>query len=249
MRAIIIAAGRGKRMEKLSADAPKCLLEVNGRSILRHQIDTLRSCGIDDIVVIKGYKKDLIDYPDVRYRVNDQYLDNNILHSLFFAEQDIEGDVLVTYGDILYKPEAVRKISDHPADISVVVDTDWLVRYRDRTAHPANEAENVVMGPEDELLEIGKILNDKKKANAEFIGMMKLSPAGTTLFKEEFHRLKGIFTGRAFQRAKIFSQAYLTDMLQQLLDSGQKICCVPIKGGWLELDTPEDYAFANKVFS
>lgn len=248
MKAIIIAAGRAKRMKHLSENLPKCLFLVNGKPVLRHQIDTLRSCGIKDIVVIKGYKSELINYPDVRYRLNSDYLNNNILNSLFYAQQDIEGDVLITYGDILFDPEVVNKLISSDSDIAVVVDINWKQRYQNRKAHPISEAENVVMGNNGKLLEIGKILNNKDAANGEFIGMMKVNSVGAEILKSEFSRLKKIFNKKPFKRAQVFEQAYLTDMLQELVDCGKQVNCVSVTDGWMELDTPEDYMQAAKVF-
>ena len=79
MKAIIIAAGLGSRLGNLTNDKPKCLLEVAGKSLLQHQIDTLKSCGITNISVIKGYKKEKINYPGLKYYINDDYQNNNIL--------------------------------------------------------------------------------------------------------------------------------------------------------------------------
>lgn len=249
MRAIIIAAGRGKRMKDLSDDLPKCLLEVNGDTILRHQIKALRSCGIDDIVVIKGYKSECIDYQDVRYRINNDYLNNNILSSLFFAEPDIEGDVLIAYGDILFKPKIIEKLISVKANIAIAVDTSWESRYLDRKEHPISEAENVVVGAENKLIEVGKVLEDKKRANGEFIGMMKINSIGATILKDAFHKSKRLFNDKPFQRASKFEEAYLTDMLQELVDTKNEVDCVCIQGGWAEIDTPEDYIKAQEMFA
>ena len=66
MKAIIIAAGIGSRLNPLTNDKPKCMLQYKGKVLLQHQIDALRGAGIDRIVVIKGYKKEVINYPDLR---------------------------------------------------------------------------------------------------------------------------------------------------------------------------------------
>lgn len=249
MRAIIIAAGRAKRMKDLSNDIPKCLLKVNGGTVLSRQIETLRGCGLDDITVVRGYKSQLVNYMGVRYRENADYMNNNILLSLFCAENDIKADTFIIYGDILFKPQVIKKLIATGGDIVVVADAGWKERYKDRHAHPITEAENVVMDPYKRLLEIGKILKDKWAANGEFIGMMKVSGRGAEILKENFNRVKSLYSGRPFQNAPVFEQAYLTDMLQELIDCGYHITCACIDGGWIEIDTPEDYDAAHKVFS
>lgn len=249
MKAIIIAAGRAKRMKHLSENLPKCLFEVNGRPVLRRQMDTFRACGISDIVIIKGYKQELINYPDARYYINDDYMNNNILNSLFYAEKEIEGDCIITYGDILFNEKVIRALSASKSDIAAVVDTEWKAHYENRHAHPITEAENVIMDGDHRLIEIGKIMDKKHAANAEFIGMIKVSAQGAKVLTSEFNRVKRLYSGKPFKRAAVFAQAYLTDMLQELVDAGYRVDCVPIRDGWMELDTPDDYAAAAKAFA
>jgi phosphoenolpyruvate phosphomutase len=249
MRAIIISAGRGKRMGDLSDSLPKCLLEINGTTILRRQVDIFKACGIEDIVVIKGYKKELVNYSDLRYRINNNYLANNILNSLFCASDDIEGNCLITYGDILFRAQIVKSLISSRQDIVIVVDTNWKERYTNRAGHPMSEAEKAVMDSSKKLVEIGKILSNKRDAKAEFIGMMKVSGSGASILKDAFQRAKNNFAGKAFQRAKTFEQAYLTDMLQELVDHKIDVFCLCIDGGWLEVDTPQDYVLAKELFA
>ena len=78
--------------------------------------------------------------------------------------------------------------------------------------------------------------------------MIKLSPKGAEIFKQNFHRVKNKYWNKPFQRAKKFQNAYLTDMIQELVDIGQKVHCVIIERGWKEIDTVEDYKKALKYF-
>ena len=89
MKAIIIAAGRGKRMKNLTANSPKCLLEINGKTIIQSQIDHLRSLEINNISVVKGYMQEKICFPNLTYYLNSNYRHNNILESLFCAEEQL----------------------------------------------------------------------------------------------------------------------------------------------------------------
>ena len=79
--------------------------------------------------------------------------------------------------------------------------------------------------------------------------MMKFSPKGSEIFKKHFHRAKELYWNKPFQRAKIFQKAYLTDMIQELVDIGIKVHCVIIERGWKEIDTVEDYQKALKEFN
>ena len=96
--------------------------------------------------------------------------------------------------------------------------------------------------------ENGKIVTEKQEVHGEFIGMMKLTHSGAEIFKQNFHRVKKLYWNKPFQRAKIFQQAYLTDMIQELVDIGIKVHCVIIERGWKEIDTVEDYQKALQEF-
>jgi len=249
MKAVIIAAGAGNRLKALTKDKPKCMLELNGKTLLEIQMDTLRRCNIDDVIVIKGYKKEEISYKGVRYYVNDDYKNNNILNSLFYAEKEIEGDVLISYSDIVYEKKVVERLLEAKGDITIVIDVDWKRQYEGRKDHPIEEAENVVIDADNKVLEIGKILTNKTEVHGEFIGLMKLTKRGSQIFKRNFHRAKQLFWDKPFQKSKTFQQAYLTDMLQDLVYIGIDVHCLIIERGWHEIDTHEDYKRVLKEFT
>ncbi len=240
-RAIIIAAGLGSRMGSHTQDKPKCMLEFGNQTLLQRQMATYRSCGITDISVIRGYMKEKITYDNVRYFENPDYTKNNILNSLFYAEAALNGHVICAYSDILFEKHVVERVLDSDHDISIVVDIDWQGNYVGRKNHPVEEAESVILDANNNVLEIGKIFTSKTDVHGEFIGMMKLTPRGAELFKRHFYRAKEAFVGKPFQRAQTFEKAYLTDMIQEMVDLGVPIHSVIIERGWREIDTIEDY--------
>ena len=86
--------------------------------------------------MVNEYKAEMINFPGVKYYQNDDYLNNNILNSLFCAEDGMEGEFIVTYSDILFDKSVVEKLLNSDKDISVVVDTDWQGYYDGRSDHP-----------------------------------------------------------------------------------------------------------------
>ena len=251
-KALIIAAGLGSRLKKHTENLPKCMLDFGGKTLLQRQLDVYKKCGIKDISLIRGYKKEKINYKGIKYFENTDYRNNNILNSIFYAEKVINGNIIISYSDILFDPSVVERTLDSDHDISVVVDIDWRGYYVGRKDHPISEAENVIFNSNNEVEKIGKINTGNEAVHGEFIGMIKLSNRGTEIFKEHFHRLKKIYWNKPFQRAKIFQKAYLTDYIQELVDIGIKVHCVIIESGWKEIDTVEDYKKAlvgfNKKF-
>ena len=251
-KALIIAAGLGSRLKKHTENLPKCMLDFGGKTLLQRQLDVYKKCGIKDISLIRGYKKEKINYKGIKYFENTDYRNNNILNSIFYAEKIINGNIIISYSDILFDSSVVERTLDSDHDISVVVDIDWRGYYVGRKDHPISEAENVIFNSNNEVEKIGKINTGNEAVHGEFIGMIKLSNRGTEIFKEHFHRLKKIYWNKPFQRAKIFQKAYLTDYIQELVDIGIKVHCVIIESGWKEIDTVEDYKKAlvgfNKKF-
>ena len=252
-KALIIAAGLGSRLKKHTENLPKCMLDFGGKTLLQRQLDAYSKNNIKDISLIRGYKKEKINYKGLRYFENKDYKNNNILNSIFYAEKIINGNIIISYSDILFDPTVVQRTIKSNHDISVVVDIDWRGYYVGRKDHPISEAENVIFNSNNEVEKIGKINTGNEEVHGEFIGMIKLSNRGAEIFKEHFHRLKKTYWNKPFQRAKIFQKAYLTDFIQELVDIGIKVHCVIIESGWKEIDTVEDYKKAlvgfNKKFT
>ena len=248
-KALIIAAGLGSRLKKHTTNLPKCMLDFGGKTLLQRQLDSYKKCGIKDISLVKGYKKEKINYKGIKYFENTDFKNNNILNSIFYAEKIINGNIIISYSDILFDASVVQRTLDSDHDISVVVDIDWRGYYVGRKDHPISEAENVIFNSNNEVEKIGKINTGNEDVHGEFIGMIKLSNRGTEIFKQHFNRLKKIYWNKPFQRSKVFQKAYLTDFIQELVDIGVKVHCVIIESGWKEIDTVEDYKKALSVFN
>lgn len=247
VRTIILAAGKGSRMKHMTTSVPKCLaIKLNGQTLLQTQLETLRKCGIFDIVVVRGYEGDKIRYPKVRYVWNHDYEHNNILDSLMSAQEELEGDVVVSYSDIWYEESVLKKLLRSNQDIVIGVDIDWKDYYEGRKEHPIEEAENVMFDSNNRVIKIGKIGALGVEVHGEFIGMMKLTARGCMIFKEHYRRAKLLHSGKPFQLAKEFRKAYLTDLLQDMADLGVPIHCEIIGSKWKEIDTVEDFRRAQQ---
>ena len=240
-KCLIVAAGLGSRLKGHTENNPKCMIDFSGKTLLQRQLSSYKANGIEDISLVRGYKKNKINYKNIKYFDNNHYKDNNILNSIFYGEEVINGDIIISYSDILFEPFVVKRAMESDHDISVVVDVDWRDYYIGREDHPLSEAENVIFNSNNEVIKIGKIESEKEEVHGEFIGMIKLNHKGCEVLKQNFHRVKKLYWNKPFQRAKIFQKAYLTDMIQELVDIGIKVHCVIIERGWKEIDTVEDY--------
>lgn len=244
IKVIIIAAGMSARLMELTDDKPKCMLDIGGKTILQRHIETFNQCGIEEIIVIRGYKKEVINYTGVKYIYNQNYRRNNILESLMYAESDMDGEFIATYSDILFKRSVVEKLLESKADISIVVDTSWKSHYKNRFQHPIEEAEKVIVS-NSKVVGIGKTINPNE-AYGEFIGLVRFSSTGAEILKTNYKKVVTQFGNTQFHAAPSVEKAYLTDMFQELIDQSYTISSIDIKGQWMEIDTIEDINKARK---
>jgi len=247
MKAIIVAAGPGSRLNPLTNEMPKCLLEVGGKTILERALEALRENGIEKIVVVRGYCSHLIDYPNVTYYENPNYRENNILRSLFCAEGEMNDDFIFAYSDIIYSREIVTRLIESEADIALIVDVNWIHAYEERDLHPISEAE-LVKVKNGKVVKIGKGVVSPDEAHGEFIGLAKFSKSGAEVMKAAYNRVAEEHPAAPFQNAASLEKAYMTDMIQELVGNGSLVQSIDIEGGWMEIDTPQDLERARKLF-
>ena len=246
MKVIILAAGMGSRLMPLTNDRPKCMVKLLDDTLIERQIKIFHSYDINDITIVTGYKNEVIDMPNVNYVNNPNYEITNMNESLFCALKPSNSSVLVTYGDIVFEPKIVQQMLEITNDIRLAVRINWKEYYQNRTMHPLSEAENV-------LIENGRILETRKNISkalenqqiGEFLGIMMLSSEQIKILLERYSDLKKNHTG-TFHSSSSLHMAYLTDMLQEMIDFGVRINPVFAEGKWFEIDTLEDIKNAEK---
>ncbi|MBI4705403.1 MAG: phosphocholine cytidylyltransferase family protein [Deltaproteobacteria bacterium] len=248
MKAIVIGAGRGKRLGQLTQDIPKPLLPVLGRPILESILEALEAGGFvrPEVVFVCGYRAEAIEraYPMLRYVHNRAWASNNILVSLMCAREHMGGGFVSSYADIVYRPAIVRALVASPHDLVLACDTDWRRRYAARSEHPESDAEKVRLDG-DRVVEISRHV-PASEAPAEFIGVMKASAAGAARLCAAYDALRArAGEDGAFREGRSLRAAYLVDLLQELLEQGEPLHCIRTPGGYMEIDTPEDATLAE----
>ncbi len=251
-KAIIVAAGRGRRLGQNTDDIPKCMVKVGGRPILHWQLRAMAAAGIRDIVIVRGYLGERIDpgTTPVRFIDNREWEHNNILASLMCASTEFAGGFYFSYCDIMYAPSVVARLAigtKNPAAASLVVDRRWADAYQGRDLHPVSEAElAAVDSPPMRVVQVGKGAVPAAKAVGEFIGLAHFSAEGAGVLADHWQRaLRGGGLDAPFGRAKTLRQAYLTDALNSMADAGKQLKPVFIDGEWREIDTQQDLAAAE----
>lgn len=246
MNIIVIAAGSGKRLGEKTKDLPKYLVRVNNKTILEHQLSVFEKIQYEKFVIITGPNKEKFTFKNAVYVEDRDHIHHDILGSLMEAQQHITGDVLVVYSDIIFDYSVLAKVIESDADIGIAVDLNWEKAYENRTEHPMAEAENVYLNG-GKVLEIRKGMMPGENIG-EFLGIMKLSANGSKVFVSKFLELVRSHAG-PFQTAPSLHKAYLTDMIQELIDSKIEVRPIIISGKWCEIDTIQDLERASKMFS
>jgi choline kinase len=234
--AFILAAGEGTRLRPYTLDRPKCLVEIDGRSLLERQLQVLRREGVERIVAIGGYRAEMLQRPPLEIVLNPRYAETNMVWTLFCAEQQMQGEVLVAYGDIVYSAGVLRAVLASKADIAVAIDLDWEAYWRARSDDPLADAETLRLAADGRILEIGQKPRSLAEIEGQYMGLMKFSSAGIATLKRSF----GAARRAGALRGKPVEKAYMTDLLQSLIDAGERLDAVPVHGGWIEIDTVAD---------
>ena len=258
-RAILIAAGRGKRLGPHTEEIPKCMVQVGERPILGWVWDAFRAAGIEELVVIRGYRGDVLESfvrtlqpapARIEFVDNTEWQTNNILLSLACARRFLDQPCLMTYSDIVFTRAVARAAVDSPAEIGLVIDREFRTIYEGRTEHPLEEGEVSDLMPDGSVARVGKRALPAADAIGEYIGLTRLGARGVATVARTLDALAHRFAGRdhePFQRAATYRNAYLTDLWQELIDGGIRIDPILIDGQWREIDTGQDLDRARLV--
>jgi choline kinase len=251
MRPILIGAGRGSRLQHLTKETPKSLVPVMGRPILAFILDALKEAGFAprDVVFICGYGADVLrkEHPEFTFVYNDQFEHNNILLSLLYAREFMSDGFVSSYTDILYKGSVVSALLEAPHDKALACDTDWRRRYKDRSQHPESDGEKM-RAEGDRILELSRRI-PPSEAQGEFIGVAKFTRGGARELLSAFDAARRKYAGATFRDGRSFEKAYLIDLFQDMIEKGADFRRVDTHGGYIEVDTLEDVAMAEKWWS
>lgn len=241
MKAIILAAGMGTRLGKLTRERPKALLEFQGASLLDRQVAAFRRAGLTHIVVVGGYRDELLPEEGlVRYR-NARYGRTNMVESLMCARAELEGPILVSYGDILFEERVLAAVMDHAAAIGVTVDIDWKPYWQVRFGNLVEDLESLEIAAGGRILRLGRPTAKPDQLDGRYVGLLAFDAQGTETLKLVYDAARRDFADRPWQTSADFEQGYMTDLIQEIIDRGHRVDAVRVARGWLEFDTVHDY--------
>jgi L-glutamine-phosphate cytidylyltransferase len=233
-KAVILSAGKGSRLLPLTADRPKCLIEMSGKTLLDWQLDALQAAGIGDIVVVTGFRDHLVDEvaarrTGVRTLFNPFYHVADNLGSVWMARGEFDRDLLLLNGDTLVSgPLLARVLAAEPGPIAVTVD--------EKDDYDSDDMK--VLREGDRLRRIGKAL-EAGRYNAESIGLLAFRGEGPRLFVEQVERM---------MRSPEGTRRWYLRAIDALAQAGADVRTVSIRGEeWQEVDFPEDVDAAEAL--
>jgi L-glutamine-phosphate cytidylyltransferase len=239
IRAVILAAGRGKRLGHLGDDRPKCLVELAGKPLIERQIAALRRGGASEIGVVRGYRSEMIDFSGLFYFANERWPETNMVMSLVAAAPWLRsGPVIVSYGDIFYRSELVRGLVRAPGHLIVSYDRAWRGLWTRRFADPLADAETFRVNAAGQLLEIGGKTTQIEEIEGQYMGLLKFTPPGWEAIEALLSRLDEAVRDRLD----------VTGLLRRLLEQNDiAINTFGTVGQWGEIDNMEDVALYQSM--
>lgn len=231
---IILAAGRGSRMKELTANKPKCLLELAGRPLLQWQLDAMRKAGIHRILVVRGYAANCLDGP-FETAENERWEKTSMLSTLLCSQKFVSGffaaggcRLLVSYSDIVWKWRHALKLLQAKAPIAITYDLLWEELWRLRFDEPLSDAETFVE-ENGWLTQIGHKSDDMSLIQGQYMGLLSFDKEGWDILLESVNKL-----------AEKVDKTDMTAWLDFLLSLKIPVAALPVSGGWCECDNAGD---------
>jgi choline kinase len=233
MKAVILAAGVGKRLWPITQHRPKCLIEIGGKSLLVRHLEILASLGITQVTLVVGYKQEMIRAAvgtecggvDLRYRVNEQFHRGSI-GSLWAARNALDGDTIIMDADVLYHREVMRRLVQSASPNALLMD--------ESVKQQTEECMVVVKG--GRVVALTKRMPPVYDVAGEGVGFLKVRGADTPTLVASLQRCvdRGLLD-MEYEDA-------LLDFFGEAQVGFERIGGLP----WIEIDFPEDVARAER---
>jgi choline kinase len=225
MRAILLAAGKGTRLEQGTGERAKCLLKIGDLTLIERQIFYLKHSGIRDIVVIVGFQAERVRQvcgPGVQYIENPIYQETNSLYSLSLAQHLFSEGLVVMNSDVLFHPQLLLDL------LTARHQDALLVSYREE--HGYGEEEMKVKISRGQVIEISKEM-DPSRADGENVGMVKFGASGARVLGDQLDALIKDGGLRSWAPRAFLEFARL-----------RPLHAIGTRGyPWIEIDFPSDY--------
>ena len=229
MKAIILAAGKGTRLYPTTLKKPKGLLEIGNETILDRLVRQFRGSGINDILIVVGYQKEVIinHFGDsVRYAYYDDFSSTNNLHTLWSIRDELNEDVIISFADLVIQNSILNNLIKLPHDLTMAIDTSKILESTMRVSITDNLIKNITT-------------TSISEANGNFIGIAKINKNGCKLL---INQMSSMINGSL--------QDYYTIAIDNLARSGTEVNYLDVKNFiWREVDTLDEYEEVISIYN
>lgn len=237
VNAVILAASRGDRFGELTADKPKTLLKVRDKTILDTQLEDLNMVGIKDITVVRGFAPEKVQRTNIKTIDNPVYEKTTELYSLNLARDVIEGNTVISYGDIVFRRYILNDLLNDNNDITIIVDADYRVtgQYQDFVKTDIPYSKKIF----SQAVQLEKMSSDLSgdQVNGEFIGLWKVNARGARIVKQTLDKL---------QERDDFESLRMSDLFNEIVKK-HPVAVIYIRGSWLDIDDIVDLHKASSM--
>jgi phosphoenolpyruvate phosphomutase len=240
--AIVLAASRGVELGELTEEQPKTMVNIQGAPILSHIVDAYNAVGIKDIVVVRGYKKEAVNLPNLTYVDNDDFADTGELDSLLKALQSKKGHLqstIISYGDVLFNKFIPQSLCQETDDCVIFIDSNWQAQpsyirlggFAECTIPNSRKAFNAKIY----LKQLGDNI-PRASIHGVSMGFLKVSPRAAKFITDILVELLASPTNR---------KATISRLLQELLKRNYPVRVLYTVGHWLDINSIEDVVQAG----
>ena len=217
-------------MGDLTAEQPKCLAVLAGRRLLDWQLTALASAGMKTITVVGGYRIDLLRFGTHELIENPDWSTTNMVATLRSASELLHaGPSIIAYSDIVYRPDHVLRLATAPGELAITYDQQWQALWETRFDDPLADAETFRQRG-GWLESIGERAKSLDEIEGQYMGLLRFTPQ-VWKTAEKWLNTQSVECQRRID---------MTGLLRGLLTAGLPIACVPVSGGWCEVDSGQD---------
>ena len=239
-RAIVLAASRGDKFAELTENRPKAMLPINGKPLLSRLTDRFRKANVKKIFVVSGYKSQSINVPNISLVENLDFESNRELASLNLAQTHFNEDMIILYGDLLFRGYVLKGLLESKRELTVVVDSSKRSKEQegDNDFAFCSVEDNRELWGQDVLLEHidPKPEHKGRDCSGRWVGMVRVHGAGRDWIETAIDELKSLST---------FDNLDLGHLLNKIIDNGHPIRVIYIHGHWLNVNSLRDLEHAR----
>jgi choline kinase len=238
VKGVILAAGRGSRMGRLTDECPKCLVRLAGRPLLAWQRAALTTAGVTDLAIVAGYRADMLAGEGLHVFTAQRWPQTNMVGSLLAASCWLAAEpCIVSYGDIVYSAATVRRLVAAPGHLAITYDPRWAELWNRRFADPRDDAETFRLAVDGVLEEIGERPRTVEEVQGQYMGLLRFTPPS-------WQAAQKVLSGLPASRV---DELDMTSLLRTLVRTGERIGAVPCHEAWGEVDSAGDLAICEDL--